>query len=272
MTKNIFSLKDKTALITGGGGFLAITFAEALIEQGAYVILADINKDAAQSNSVKVNAKFGKFVCQPLFIDVTDKDIINNSAEIIPKLDILINAAALDPKVKKEGGLTNETRFETMTTEYWRSGIDAILNGTFLCSQVMINKMLQTGGGVVLNIASELAIIAPDQRLYERQEKREDEQSVKPITYVAAKTAMIGMTKYLASYFAKKNIRVNALCPSGIFNDQPQGFIDKISNLIPMGRMMNKEELKGAVAFLCSDASSYMTGQSIILDGGRTII
>lgn len=272
MTKSIFSLEGKTALITGGGGFLAPTFAEALIEHGAHVILADIQEHLAERNAILLNRQFDKHVCRSMFVDVTEQSTIHNCTSSIRKIDILINAAAQDPKVKKNGGLTDHPRFETMTEEYWYNGVDAIFNGTFLCSQVVINKMLETGGGVVLNIASELAIIAPDQRLYEKEGVAWEDQSVKPMTYVAAKTAMIGMTKYMAGYFAKKNIRVNALCPSGIFNDQPREFVDKISNLIPMGRMMNKEELKGAVAFLCSDASSYMTGQSIILDGGRTII
>ena len=123
--------------------------------------------------------------------------------------------------------------------------------------------MIENGGGVILNISSDLGIIAPDQRIY-------DKDAPKPITYSASKWAIIGMTKYLAIYFADKNIRVNSLCPSGVYNSQPDEFVERLTNLIPMGRMANGDEYKGAVVFMCSDASSYMTGSNIIIDGGRT--
>jgi NAD(P)-dependent dehydrogenase (short-subunit alcohol dehydrogenase family) len=204
-------------------------------------------------------------------MDVTDKGSIENVFNQYPKVDILINNAAKDPKVKKGGGLNTESRFETMTQEYWSAGIDAALNGTFLCSQVASNKMLETGGGVILNIASDLGIIAPDQRIYRKDGIPENEQNVKPITYSAAKWGIIGMTKYLSVYFADRNIRVNCLSPTGVFNDHPEDFVKKLSHIIPMGRMADINEYKGAIAFLCSDASSYMTGENMVIDGGKTV-
>jgi NAD(P)-dependent dehydrogenase (short-subunit alcohol dehydrogenase family) len=158
-----------------------------------------------------------------------------------------------------------------MTEEYFKEGIDAIINGTFLTSQVICNKMLNTGGGVVLNISSDLGVIAPDQRIYRDDTKKENEQNVKPITYSAAKWAIIGMTKYLSVYFAKNNIRVNSLSPTGVYNDHPVDFVNKLSNIIPMGRMAHIDEYKGAIVFMCSDASTYMTGSNIVIDGGKTI-
>jgi len=145
------------------------------------------------------------------------------------------------------------------------------LNGTFFCSQVVGNKMLEQGAGVILNISSDLGVIAPDQRLYRKEGVPESLQNVKPITYSAAKWAIIGMTKYLAVYFAKKNIRVNCLSPTGVYNNHPEDFVNKLSNIIPMGRMADIDEYKGAIVFLCSDASTYMTGENLVIDGGKSV-
>jgi NAD(P)-dependent dehydrogenase (short-subunit alcohol dehydrogenase family) len=204
-------------------------------------------------------------------MDVTDPISVDAVANMCGKVDILINNAAKDPKVKKDSGLTVESRFETMTPEYWNEGIDAALNGTFYCSQAIGNKMLESGGGVILNISSDLGIIAPDQRIYRKEGVSDEQQNVKPITYSAAKWAIIGMTKYLAVYWAKKNIRVNCLSPTGVFNDHPEDFVKKLSGIIPMGRMADINEYKGAIVFLCSEASSYMTGENMVIDGGKTV-
>mgnify|MGYP001575591151 FL=1 len=164
------------------------------------------------------------------------------------------------------------TRFETMTEKYWHDATRAIIDGTFLCSQAVSNKMLKTSGGVILNIASDLSAIAPDQRIYKNKTLPDDSQFVKPITYSAAKWAVVGMTKYLAVYFADKNIRVNCLSPTGVYTESiPEDFQKRLCNLIPMGRMADIDEYKGAVMFLCSDASKYMTGHNLIIDGGKTI-
>jgi len=267
----IFDLSGKTALITGGGGLLGPKHAEAVIEFGGTVVLGDHHEARAKEKSLYLNDRYGKGSSISHYLDVTKKDSIKEVVDKYPKIDILINNAAKDPKVKKGGGLTTETRFETMTEAFWFEGIDAALNGTFLCSQVVSNQMLLNGGGVILNIASDLGIIAPDQRIYRKEGVDENSQNVKPITYSAAKWAIIGMTKYLAVYFAKKNIRVNCLSPTGVFNNHPEDFVERLSNIIPMGRMANIDEYKGAIVFLCSDASSYMTGENVIIDGGKTV-
>lgn len=269
--KNFFNLKGKTALITGGGGLLGPKHAEAIIEQGGRVILADWHQDRAAEKAEQLNREHGESVADWHHMDVTDKLSIERVVDKYNKIDILINNAAKDPKVKKDAGLTVESRFETMTEKYWQEGVDAALNGTFLCSQVVANLMLKCGGGVILNIASDLGVIAPDQRIYEKEGLDEDQQNVKPITYSAAKWAIIGMTKYLAVYFAKKNIRVNSLSPTAVYNNHPEDFVEKLTNLIPMGRMSDINEYKGAIAFLCSDASSYMTGENLVIDGGKSV-
>ena len=264
--KNLFDLSGKTALITGGGGLLGPKHAEAIVEYGGKVILADWHKDRAKKKAEQIGDSATYH-----YMDVTDKKSIESVVEKYDKIDILLNNAAKDPKVKKDGGLKPDSRFETMTENYWHEGIDAALNGTFLCSQVVSNKMLENGGGVILNISSDLGVIAPDQRIYRKDGVEEDMQNVKPITYSAAKWAIIGMTKYLGVYFAQKGIRVNSLSPTAVYNDHPEDFVKKLTNLIPMGRMSDINEYKGAIVFLCSDASSYMTGENVIIDGGKSV-
>ena len=271
MKNNIFDLSGKTALITGAGGLLGPKHAEAIVEYGGKVILTDHHLDRVEEKSKYLNEKYGEGSAVAFHMDVTDPASVNAVANMCGRVDILINNAAKDPKVKKGSGLTTESRFETMTPEYWSEGVDAALNGTFYCSQAIGNKMLENGGGVILNISSDLGIIAPDQRIYRKEGVSDEQQNVKPITYSAAKWAIIGMTKYLAVYWAKKNIRVNCLSPTGVFNDHPEDFVKKLSGIIPMGRMADINEYKGAIVFLCSDASSYMTGENMVIDGGKTV-
>ena len=270
--KNPFDLTGKTALITGAGGLLGPKHAEALLDFGANVILTDWHEDRVKKVSNRLNKKYRKNKTSYYKMDVTCKSDIEQVAKNIDKIDILINNAAKDPKVKKgSGNLTPESRFETMSESYWSEGIDAAMNGTFLCSQIFSNKMLDNNGGVILNISSDLGVIAPDQRLYLKDGVEDNMQNVKPITYSAAKWAIVGMTKYLGVYFAKRNIRVNCLSPTGVFNNHPDDFVKKLSNIIPMGRMAHIDEYKGAIVFLCSNASSYMTGENLIIDGGKTV-
>ncbi len=273
--KNLFDLSGKTFLITGAGGLLGIKHAEAIIEQGGRVIMTDWHLDRCMQKTEQLRAKYTEDCAYAFPMDVCDVDAINKIVDYWYrsgyKIDGLINNCAKDPKITKDSSLGEESRFENMTEEYFNEGISAIIHGTFLCSQVLCKKFLEQGHGVIVNIASDLSVIAPDQRIYEKPGKHWHEQPVKPITYSAAKYAVVGMTKYLASYFAKKNIRVNCLSPTGVYNNHPEEFVERLSSIIPMGRMAGLDEYKGAIAFLCSDASSYMTGHNLIIDGGKTI-
>ncbi len=266
----MFDLNKKTVLITGGCGLLGVQHAEAILEFGGEVILADIVSDAKRQRVVdSLIMKYNDAVISSYYMDVTDKSSIQSVVDKINKIDVLINNAALDPKV--ESGLEWKNKFEVLELESWNKTLDVTLTGTFLCSQVVVNKMLSTGleseycrdGGVILNIASDLSIISPDQRIYG--------DSVKPVSYGVAKAGVVNMTKYLSTYLAKKNIRVNSLSPAGVYNNQSDEFVSKFKNLIPMDRMAQPNELKGAVVFMCSDASSFMTGHNLVIDGGRTI-
>lgn len=262
----LFDMSGKVALVTGGAGLLGKKHAEAIIEQGGEVILADYDLDGAVSAAKELGN-----LAHAEYINVLDKESIHKVVEKYEKIDVLINNAAKDPKVKSSGDISPDTRFETMSEDFWSDGIETILRGAFLCSQAVTSKMSKSGGGVILNISSDLGVISPDQRIYQKDNTPEEMQNVKPITYSVAKWGVIGMTKYLATYFAKKNIRVNCLSPGGVFVDHPEKFVSKLSNLIPMGRMAHADEYKGAIIFLCSDASSYMTGANVIIDGGRTV-
>ena len=266
----MFNLKGRTALITGGCGFLGVKHAEAILEFGGEVILADVIAKNDRFDVVKkLKDKYNTDKVSSVYMDVTDKGSIQKAIDNYNKIDILVNNAAIDPKV--ETGMGWKNKFEHLELDSWNKTVEVILTGTFLCTQVVVNKMLSTGleseycraGGVILNIASDLSIISPDQRIYE--------DGVKPASYGAAKAGVVNLTKYLSTYLAKKNIRVNSLSPAGVYNNQSSDFVSKFSKLIPMERMAEPDEYKGAVVFMCSDASSFMTGHNLVIDGGRTI-
>lgn len=239
----MFDLTGKTAVITGGAGLLGKMHTEAILEFGGNVISTDIND--------KDNHRY---------MDITDKSSIESIANSLEKVDILINNASLNPTMINE----SNNKFETFDLNRWNKSIEVNLTGAFLCSQVFIKKMIENKTkGVIINIASDLGIIAPDQRIYKND--------VKPVDYSVTKHAIIGLTKYLATYYADKNIRVNSLSPAGVYNNQDKDFVSRLSKLIPLGRMANLNEYKGAIVFLCSDASSYMTGSNLIIDGGRSV-
>jgi len=186
------------------------------------------------------------------------------------RLDILINNAANNPKMEARNG-KNFARLEDFPLDTWEADLRVGLTGAFLCSRVFGSEMARRGqGGVILNMASDLAVIAPDQRIYRDENLPEAEQPVKPVTYSVVKTGLLGLTRYLATYWHKSGVRVNVISPGGVYNGQPDQFVDRLSRLIPLGRMANIDEYRGAILFLCSDASSYMTGSNLVIDGGRS--
>ena len=157
-----------------------------------------------------------------------------------------------------------------MSQDYWDGDVAVGLTGAFLCAQVFGYHLATHGGGVILNVASDLAVIAPDQRIYRQHGLPPEGQAVKPVTYSVVKAGLVGLTKYLATYWAEQSVRVNAVSPGGVFNGQGEDFVEKLTNLIPMGRMASKDEYKATIVYLLSDASSYVTGINLVADGGRT--
>lgn len=267
-----FSLKDQVAIITGGAGLLGIKHAEAIAEAGGIPILWDINLDEAILKASQIQASFG-VPAKGMKVDITNhysiKQGFNQVLSSFSRTDILINNAANDPKVDPENSPV-WSRLENLTLDMWQKDIAVGLTGAFLCTREIGSYMADHGGGVILNIASDLGVIAPDQRIYRKEGFREDEQRVKPVTYSVIKHGLIGLTRYLATYWAHKNVRVNSISPGGVYTNQQKDFVEKLTNLIPMGRMATSDEYKAAVLFLVSDASSYMTGANLIVDGGRT--
>jgi NAD(P)-dependent dehydrogenase (short-subunit alcohol dehydrogenase family) len=269
-----FDLTGKVAVITGGAGLLGPEHAAALAHAGATAVVTDINNAATEAVAGRLGREFGadRFVAMPM--DVTDGDSIARVRDALLKrfgrIDILVNNAAIDPKVKADS-LVETSRFEHFPLEQWDFQIRVGLTGALLCSQAFGGWMAANGGGVILNIASDLSVFAPDQRIYRKDGLPEDRQPVKPVTYSVIKTGLVGLTRYLATYWADKKVRVNALSPGGVYVNQPESFVQKLTHLIPLGRMARRDEYRGTVQFLCSEASSYMTGQNIVVDGGRSV-
>ena len=271
-----FLLTDRVAVITGGGGLLGRQHAMALLELQAIVVLTDISEDYLVLAKKEVESHKYAGRCFIEQMDVSSKEsILRVSDKILRefgRVDILINNAAINPKVELSGGLTNSSRFENFDVNDWNQQVSVGLTGAILCSQIFGEIILQnTHGGVILNISSDLSIISPDQRLYRQENVEEALQSVKPVSYSVIKSGLIGLTRYLSTYWADRQVRVNALSPGGVYNGQNEEFTKRLTQLIPLGRMANADEYKSAVQFLCSDASLYLNGQNIVMDGGRSV-
>jgi NAD(P)-dependent dehydrogenase (short-subunit alcohol dehydrogenase family) len=265
-----YDLKGRRALVTGAAGLLGREHAAALAELGAEVVLTDLGQAALEAAQAELGPRYGGLI-RIAVMDVTNEASIQSVAEIAGPVDVLVNNAAIDPKVTA-GATLELSRLENLPLEEWNHQIAVGLSGAFLCARVFGTLMAARRSGVILNIASDLAVIAPDQRLYRKPGLAEHEQPVKPVTYSVIKTGLLGLTRYLAAYWAAHGVRVNAISPGGVYNDHPAEFVERLSSLIPMGRMAGLSEYRAAVQFLCSPASSYMTGQNIVMDGGRSIL
>jgi len=271
-----FDLTGKTALITGAAGLLGVEHAAALLGSGATVVLTDIGEAALGVASQTLSKTAAPVHIHTQVMDVTKPESIRLLAEGLAekglRIDILVNNAAIDPKVNGDQGILETSRLENFSLKQWNLQIAVGLTGAFLCGQVFGTKMAQDGkGGVILNIASDLSVFSPDQRLYRKEGLSDDTQPVKPVTYSVIKAGLIGLTRYLATYWADKGVRCNALSPGGVYTGQSEEFVQRLTSLIPMGRMANQDEYRSAIQFLCSDASAYMNGQNVVMEGGRSV-
>ena len=270
-----FYIKDKVVVITGGAGLLGLKHAEAVIEGKGIPVLIDVSETAIAHAENYLKEKYGTENKRNGYVaDITKREAIEQIAKKLLEqyghIDVLINNAANNPKVETDSTNMKAIQFENFPLQIWLDDLAVGLTGSFICSQVFGDIMAKQGHGVILNISSDLGIIAPDQRIYRKEGLADDEQSVKPVTYSVIKHGLIGLTKYLSTYYAEKGVRANTLCPAGVYNGQNDEFVQKLTNLIPMGRMADADEYKGTILYLISDASSYMTGSTIIVDGGRT--
>lgn len=271
-----FNLLNKNILITGGAGLLGLEHAAAILEVDGNVILTDVS-EGDLSNAKKTLSKiFDESNITTLKMDVTSlseiQKVMLHLSELGIRVDVLINNAAIDPKVSEGSGLNGTSRLENFSEDEWDAQLSVGLKGAFLCSQVFGAAMAgDSKGGVIINIASDLSVFSPDQRIYRKDHLDNHEQPVKPVTYSVIKSGLIGLTRYLATYWSEQGVRSNALSPGGIFLDQDDQFVKKLTSLIPMGRMAKKDEYRSAIQFLCSDASSYLNGQNVVMDGGRSV-
>ena len=239
-------------------------------------MLTDVCVAALKSTRAKLEQNFEAAKIITKVMDVTSPFKVRTVAEELFlggfRIDILVNNAAIDPKVEGDHGVLESSRLENFPLEQWNLQVAVGLTGAFLCSQIFGAAIAKHGrGGIILNIASDLSVFSPDQRLYRKDGLADDLQPVKPVTYSVIKAGLLGLTRYLATYWADKGLRCNALSPGGVLNGQGDEFVQRLSLLIPLGRMASKSEYRAAVQFLCSDASSYMNGQNVVMDGGRCV-
>jgi NAD(P)-dependent dehydrogenase (short-subunit alcohol dehydrogenase family) len=268
----LFDLTGRVAVITGGAGLLGRKHAEIIAAAGGVPVLVDLGTASPEEKARLIKTAAG-VAAIGIVADITKPEDVQSILEQVldrfGRVDILINNAANNPRVEDPGALS-WTRLENFPLTAWEADLAVGLTGAFLCSRVLGTEMARRNKGVIVNIASDLALIAPDQRLYRDDSLPVDQQPVKPVSYSVVKSALIGLTRYLATYWADRGVRCNAISPGGVFNGQPETFVEKLTELIPLGRMAGIDEYQGAILFLCSDASSYMNGANLVIDGGRT--
>jgi len=267
-----FDLTGRVAVVTGGVGLLGTEFCRTLAEAGAAVVVVDLNASASQAVADSLTKSGFKALAVPT--DITQPEAVNALVEktlsTFGRLDILVNSAALDPKFDPEAvskGITPGA-FEDYPLDLWNSALNVNLTGMFLMTQACVKPMIAQGKkGSIINICSTYGLNGPDQRIYVKEGKR---VAFKPVYYTVTKAGVMGFTKYLAAYYADTELRVNALTPGGVFNNHEDYFVKNYSAKTILGRMAHKDEMNGALLFLASDASSYMTGNNVVVDGGWT--
>lgn len=273
MKTELFSLKDRVIVITGAVGLLGRQHADAVVAAGGIPVLLDLRQDAVDQLTDVLRKTHGVDALG-YAVDITqEQQVASNRLAILERfgrIDALINNAANNPKVENNGE-KNFSRLENFPMEAWQADLAVGLTGAFLCAKHYGTAISDNPiGGVILNISSDLGLIAPDQRLYRQPGLPEEQQPVKPVTYSVVKTGLIGLTRYLATYWPAK-VRCNALCPGGVEAGQPADFLKELHARIPMGRMACVDEYQGAIVFLLSEASAYLNGAVIPMEGGRSV-
>jgi 2-deoxy-D-gluconate 3-dehydrogenase len=267
-----FNLAGKVAVVTGGAGLLGREFCRTLAEAGASVVVADIDQKATYQIARQLEEAGHKAIGSGLDVTCPEstQGMVEQTLKEFRRLDILVNSAALDPKFDPDAlakGIT-PGRFEDYPLDQWNTALNVNLTGMFLVTQACVRPMLEQGKrGSIINICSTYGLNGPDQRIYVKGGKR---LAFKPVYYTVTKAGVLGFTKYLATYYAGTEIRVNALTPGGVYNNHDETFVQNYSAKTILGRMAHKDEMNGALLFLASEASSYMTGGNVVVDGGWT--
>lgn len=266
-----FNLAGQVAVVTGAVGLLGKQFSRTLAQAGAGVVVADLDEVKVREHASNLQAE--GLAALGVGVDVTNPDsvkqMVDEAVKTYGRLDILVCSAAMDPKFDMEHlGSQGANAFETYPLKAWQQALDVNLTGLFLCAQAAVQPMINQNHGVIINICSTYGLVGPDQRIYRRP--GQDVQVYKPVFYSVTKAGVLGLTRYLATYYAGTNIRANALTPGGVFNDHDEVFLKNYSSRTVLGRMADIDEMNGAILFLASDASSYMTGSNLVVDGGWT--
>ncbi|MFA6439971.1 MAG: SDR family oxidoreductase [Bacteriovoracaceae bacterium] len=268
---DFFSLNNKIAIVTGALGLIGREHCYALAEAGAHVVVTDIDLEECEAFADELTISSPNEALA-VATDITSRtSIVRLRKTVIDKyggIDILVNNAAINDKFENPSQAAQQSRFENYPLELWQSSLNVNITGTFLCSQVLGTVMAEQRNGSIINVASTYGLVAPDQSLYRRPDG--SQPFYKSPSYPATKGAVIAFTKFLAAYWGSKGVRVNALCPGGVENGQDEYFMKNYALRTPLGRMAKPSDYKGAVVFLASDASSYMTGSNLVVDGGWT--
>lgn len=259
-----FLIPGEVVIITGGAGLLGKEYAKAVWDMDGIPVILDVSSH-----------KFKDINGHCIKCDITKEYDLNLALDYIHKEFHkepygLINNAAIDPKFDANINKSPKARLEAYGLDDWNAEVGVGLTGAFLCTKVFGSVMASQGRGSIVNVSSVLGLVAPNQALYENPDLPEEQQNVKPVTYSVIKHGIIGLTKYTATYWARKGVRCNAIAPGGVYNNHPKEFVDKLTKYIPLGRMAEKDEYNHAIQFLLSPASSFMTGSVLQIDGGQT--
>jgi len=268
-----FDLTNRVAVITGGAGLLGAEFCRTLAEAGAAVAVVDLTAEKCAAVAESLVHAGHRALAVPTDITQSEsvKELVEKVSSTFGRLDILVNSAALDPKFDPEAVAKGMApgRFEDYPLDQWNAALNVNLTGMFLVTQACVRPMLVQGGnGSIINLCSTYGLNGPDQRIYRKKDGIQ--QNFKPVYYTVTKAGVLGFTKYLAAYYMGTEIRVNALTPGGVFNNHDETFVQNYSAKTILGRMAKKDEMNGALLFLASGASSYMTGGNLVVDGGWT--
>lgn len=267
----LFSLEGKVAVVTGSLGLIGKNHCRALAEAGASVIVTDLNQQASEDFAGELIAQYS-IKSQGIACDITDKasviELKDRILEQFLKIDVLVNNAAINDMFESPTVAAEQFKFENYPLELFQQSLDVNITGLFLCSQVLGNAMAKQGSGSIINVASTYGIVAPNQALYARADG--SQSFYKSPAYPVTKGAVISFTRFLAAYWGHRGIRVNTLSPGGVENNQDEFFVNNYAKRTPLGRMGKPTDYQGALVFLASDASAYMTGANLVVDGGWT--
>jgi NAD(P)-dependent dehydrogenase (short-subunit alcohol dehydrogenase family) len=267
----LFSLAGKVAVVTGSLGLMGKNHCRALAEAGANVVVTDLDQQACDVFASELSIEYS-IKSLGLSCDITHKESVvelkDRILERFLKIDALVNNAAINDMFENPAAAAEQSKFENYPLELFQRSLDVNITGLFLCAQVLGNEMAKQGAGSIINIASTYGLVAPDQSLYARADG--SQSFYKSAAYPVTKGAVISFTRFLAAYWGHRGVRVNTLSPGGVENHQDPFFVANYAKRTPLGRMAEATDYQGAVIFLASDASSYMTGANLVVDGGWT--